>query len=166
MDQRHNHFRTRLRVGEDVAGVVPHVGDQNRLAQMGRCACQSLPQRDEQFVLNLLGSFQGNPGAQRLGLFIEQKNAEIVVIDDAADDFTDFVKQGLGVQDRAELPADLSQQRQVVCLPEAVPVEPRVFNGHGNGRGQQGEEMLNLLAEIALGNRLQVHHADGLPFCN
>ena len=45
-------------------------------------------------------------------------------------------------------------------------VEPRVFDGYSHGRSQQGEEMLNLLAEIALGNRLQVHHADGLPFRN
>ena len=89
VDKRHGEFGTRLRIGLDVARIFRDVGYQHRLLALRRVADQAAAQRDLMLEMNVLLEAQRESVLQFLARRIEQKDAEHLVIDQAAQQFGD-----------------------------------------------------------------------------
>src|SRR2546427_2284882 len=155
---------TRLGVDLDVARVCGHIGHQHGLAQGGRCADDALGGGDAQLALNLLAVFEVNAMAEGMLRFVIQQNAEDLIINHALDQLGGATEKLLDRKDGTGFAADLIQDKKRFGLRAGALKQAGIFNGHGEARGQQAENVLLVAGEINEMAALDVQDADALAF--
>ena len=106
----------------------------------------------------------GVAGDERFALVIEQHDGEHLVVDEAAQQLADAFEQGIEIEDRGELSGDLVEHGEGLRLARDAGVEARVFDGLGDARGGEREQVQVLRAEVVGLLALEVHDADEAVF--
>ncbi len=99
---------------------------------------------------------------QLLSRRIHQQNAEHLVIDQAAKQFSDALEQLVHVQNGSQLTCDLVQQNQSPGLASGARMQAGILDSHRHARPNEREQPLVLLIEAAGFMRLQVQYANHL----
>src|SRR5438128_6231183 len=98
--------------------------------------------------------------AENLQLVVIEHEAEDLIIDNALGQLGGAAKELLDVKDGAHFAADFVEQKQRIGLRANAFEQARVFDGHGEAAGQQGEDALLVAGEIVQVAALNIEHAD------
>jgi hypothetical protein len=112
VDHRYGQFGARLGIDHEVARIRRNVGHHDGLAKGRRCAYNAFACGHAQLALHTLAVFHVQAMAKDLLLFVEQHQAQNLVIDYALDQFGGAAQHRFDVQNRADFAADLVENQQ------------------------------------------------------
>ena len=157
--QRDRQLRPRIVHQLDVAGIERHVGHVHRHLVEGGIADDAVAQLHAGNG-DLVAVSHGDLHFQIARTFVDEKDAEGAVVDEAARQVRDAREELVQVEDRAELAADLGQRFQRAGVFARVLEQTRVFDRHRDVRPELAQEHLVDFGELPLRFAQKVEGAD------
>ena len=162
VDQRDGEFGANFGVGLDVAGVLADVGSEDGLAQLGGGADEAFADRDNALADDALAEARAEAVFEVLGAVVPEEDAEHLEVDDSLEEVCDPLEEVGRVEDAGDLARDVVENAEGLGLAGDPGVEAGVFNRNGHARGDEFEQTLMLVREVAHLLRLDIEDADDL----
>ena len=135
VDQWDHELGAGLRHQAHVAGVLAHVGHEDRLLAPDRSPAETLVHGQAALLLART-EVHGLAQDELLVVLVQKQDPEHLVVDDALHELGDPLQQLVEVEDRGGLLADLVERGQQTRVPAGLPIEVRILDGHGQVAGQ------------------------------
>src|ERR1700756_2415951 len=160
VNERHRELRLGLRIRHHIARIFTHVRHQHRHLLGRRRSHQALPERNVVLEMNTFLEPQRETMREFLPAFVEQQDAEHLVIDDPVQQFRDPLQKLIKIQNRRQLARDLIQQQERASLPRGARIELRILDPDGHARADQRQQPPMLIREVARLPCLDINHPD------